>query len=144
MALTAPGYLFERPDVDLLRMHPVDGEATVISAYINGMGGDPMVDYRFDVRGRTYTGSGTGGELGNGDVLRLPAGAKVRIQYAAADPSLSCTCDAPSADDSRMPDRQDGGFNPVGGLLIVPLLGITLFEMVRGIARRRLRVSVAL
>jgi hypothetical protein len=143
VALTAPVYLFERPDVDFLRVHPVDAEATVISAYIDGMGGAPMVDYRFDVHGRTYTGSGTGGELGNGDVLRLPAGAKVRIQYAAADPSLSCTCYARSAADSQMPARQDGGFNPVGGLLILPLLGMTIFEITNGIGRRRLRGALA-
>ena len=86
-----------------LRSHPVRATAKVTDVYIDGFGGDPTVDYRFEVDGNSYTGSGTGGELGNGDVLRLNPGEHVAVEYAAGHPSASCTCDAARADDWRMP-----------------------------------------
>jgi hypothetical protein len=103
------------------RRDPVNALATVTNVYINGFGGDPTLDYRFDVDGQTYTGSGTGGELGNGNVLELKPGSAVAIQYAASDPAISCTCDARTADDWRLPTT---ALNRPALLLFVPLLGM--------------------
>jgi hypothetical protein len=75
--------------------HPVRANATVTAVYINGLGGDPGVDYRYVVAGNTYTGSGDG-KLGNEPLLRLHPGDPVAIEYAARAPSESCTCDAAS------------------------------------------------
>jgi hypothetical protein len=111
---------FLAPNVQLLRDNPVSASATVTDSYIDGFGGDPTVDYRFDVSNKTYTGSGTGGELGNGDVMTLKAGQTVNIQYALNDPTLSCTCKASTADDWRLPHGRS--FNPVTLLFAFPFL----------------------
>src|ERR1700694_5670905 len=73
--------------------HPVRTEATVKAIYINGLGGDPGVDYRYRVAGRAFTGSGDG-KLGHEPLLALHPGDLVAIEYAADAPSKSCTCDA--------------------------------------------------
>jgi hypothetical protein len=73
--------------------HPVRTEATITSVYINGLGGDPRVDYRYRVADRLYTGSGDG-KLGDEPLLNLHPGDRVAIEYAANAPSESCTCDA--------------------------------------------------
>jgi len=73
--------------------HPVRIEATVTESYINGLGGDPRVDYKYRVAGRLYTGSGDG-KLGHESLLDLHPGDPVAIEYAAEVPSESCTCDA--------------------------------------------------
>ncbi|HYM15600.1 MAG TPA: hypothetical protein VEZ14_08570 [Dehalococcoidia bacterium] len=124
--------LLHGPGPDALRREPVNAQASVTDTYIDGFGGDPMVDYRFEVNGKTYEGSGTGGELGNGDVLRLHAGDYVAIQYAATDPSLSCTCDARNASSWRLPPG--GGLDPADLMLFLPLVGVIAWEL-----RTRLR-----
>jgi hypothetical protein len=111
--------LLHGPGPAALRKQPVDARATVTDVYINGFGGDPTVAYAFDVEGATYKGSGTGGELGNGDVQKLGVGDSVSIQYAATDPSLSCTCDARNADSWRLP--RGGGIDPYDLFLFAPL-----------------------
>lgn len=85
-----------------LAAHPVRGIATVTDQFIDGVGGDPSVDYRYTVRGRTYTGYGTG-ELGGENPNTLHRGDPIRIAYAAAAPSQSCTCDPKrSADTTQL------------------------------------------
>jgi hypothetical protein len=135
LAVAAPFSLFHGPANEELRQHPVNARATVTDVYVNGFGGDPTVDYQFTVDGQTYIGSGTGGELGNGNVLELKPGSTVAIQYAAFDPSLSCTCDARTADDWRLPTT---AFNAPALLEFVPLLGMTAWEIQRRIGRKRL------
>jgi hypothetical protein len=135
LALAGPLILFHGPANDELRQHPINARAIVTNVYINGFGGDPTVDYQFDVDGHRYIGSGTGGELGNGNVLDLTFGSSVAIQYAASDPSLSCTCDARTADDWRLPAT---AFNAPALLNFVPLLGMTVWETLRRIHRKRL------
>jgi hypothetical protein len=76
---------------DALRAHPVATEGTVTDVYINGFGGDPMVDYRYTVGGQTFTGSGNA-ELNQGGALAQKNGDIVEIKYAAAKPWVSCTC----------------------------------------------------
>jgi hypothetical protein len=73
--------------------HPVRANAAVTQVYINGIGGDPRVDYMYRVRGRAFVGSGDG-TLGHEDLLSLHPGDAVAIEYAADVPSESCTCDA--------------------------------------------------
>ncbi len=75
-----------------LAADPVRAYATVTDQFIDGFGGDPSVDYRYTVHGRTYTGYGAG-ELGGEDPNRLSRGDPILIEYAAAAPSESCTCD---------------------------------------------------
>lgn len=75
--------------------HPIRADARVTAVYINGLGGDPGVDYRYVAAGKVYAGSGDG-KLGNEPLLRLRPGDPVAIEYAARDPSESCTCDAAS------------------------------------------------
>lgn len=120
MALVFPTEGFNSSHASLLRDHPVALRAAATDAYIDGFGGDPTVDYQFSVNGHTYTGSGTGGELGNGDVQRLNPGDAVSINYAADDPNVSCTCDARTAPDWRMPHGPY--LNPWALLLLVPLI----------------------
>jgi hypothetical protein len=118
-----------------LRQHPVRTTAEVTDVYIDGFGGDPTVDYRFQVDGNSYTGSGTGGELGNGDVLRLKPGEPVTVEYTAGDPSASCTCDAARADDWRMPHFTPAALRiGVGSVLLLGLVGLAV-GAVRGILR---------
>lgn len=38
--------------------HPVRAEGTVTASITNGLGGDPAVEYRYTVAGRTYRGEG--------------------------------------------------------------------------------------
>jgi hypothetical protein len=133
-ALTGSVGLWHGAGPAAIRDHPVNARATVTDAYIDGFGGDPTVDYTFEVNGVAYTGSGTGGDLGNGDVLGLRPGDLVAIQYAATDPSLSCTCDAPSAPSWRLP--RGGGVDPINMALTLPLIGVAAFK-VAGRARRR-------
>jgi hypothetical protein len=73
--------------------HPVRTNAVVTQVYINGIGGDPAVDYSYRVNGRVFAGSGDG-RLGDEDLLSLHPGDPVAIEYAADAPSESCTCDA--------------------------------------------------
>jgi hypothetical protein len=73
--------------------HPVRAEGTVTASIINGLGGDPAVEYRYTVAGRTYKGEGNG-ELGNQRPEFMRPGDPVAIEYAADAPSESCTCDA--------------------------------------------------
>lgn len=73
--------------------HPVRTQATVTQVYINGLGGDPAVDYEYSGAGRTFTGSGNG-KLGNEPLLSLHPGDRVAVEYAAGAPAESCTCDA--------------------------------------------------
>jgi len=75
--------------------HPVRTEATVTDVYINGLGGDAAVDYRYQAAGHIYSGSGNG-QLGHEELLSLRPGDRVAIEYAARVPSESCTCDAAS------------------------------------------------
>jgi hypothetical protein len=77
---------------DALRANPVATEATVTDVYINGFGGDPAVDYRYKVGQQTFTGSGNA-QLDQGGALALKDGDNIHIRYAAAKPSVSCTCD---------------------------------------------------
>lgn len=93
---------------------PVRATATVTSVYINGFGGDPTVDYRYTVAGRTHHGSGRG-ELGHEDVLSLDPGDRVAINYARYAPSHSCTC--------KPGDEPHGTATAAGSLLLVlPML----------------------
>jgi len=73
--------------------HPMRTRASVTSVFINGLGGDPAVDYRYEVNGRTYRGWGTG-ELGQEPLLDLQPGDHVAIEYSSRSPGISCTCDA--------------------------------------------------
>jgi hypothetical protein len=95
--------------------HPVRANATVTAVYINGLGGDPRVDYRYVVAGNTNTGSGDG-KLGNEPLLRLHPGDPVAIEYAGQAPSESCTCDAAS----------EAPPSPTMAALIAALLGLPL------------------
>jgi uncharacterized RDD family membrane protein YckC len=82
--------------------HPVRTTAAVTDVYINGLGGDPGLDYRYRVSGRTYTGSGDG-SLGGVTPTDMKAGDPVAIEYAANAPSESCTCDAVRDQPSSVP-----------------------------------------
>ena len=73
--------------------HPVRAEGTVTANIINGFGGDPALQYRYTVAGRTYKGEGKG-ELGHQSPESMRHGDPVAIEYAANAPSESCTCDA--------------------------------------------------
>jgi hypothetical protein len=75
-----------------LAQHPIPATATVTDHFIDGFGGDPNVDYRYTVQGRTYTGYGIGG-LGGRFALDLHVGDPVAIVYARDSPGASCTCD---------------------------------------------------
>jgi hypothetical protein len=125
---------FEAPNVDQLRAHPVRTLAAVTETYIEGFGGDPTVAYTYTVGGDTYHGTGTGGELDNGDVLRLVPSDRVNIEYAATDPGLSCTCDARTAADWRMP--HGNGLNIVSLGLLVPLIGMVVYGLKTRHAKR--------
>jgi hypothetical protein len=81
-----------------LAAHPVRAYATVTDQFIDGFGGDPSVDYRYAVHGQTYIGYGTG-ELGGEDPTTLHRGDPILIEYAAAAPSQSCTCNAKGSAD---------------------------------------------
>ena len=116
------------------RRNPVRTTAHVTQAYIDGFGGDPTIDYQFSVNGRTYYGSGTGGQLGNGDVLRLSPGSSVAIEYSALDPTLSCTCSVQSGDDWRLP--WDGSRNWWGTVLVLPLLALGAYILRRKLFRK--------
>jgi hypothetical protein len=83
-----------------LGKHPIRTTARARSIGINGLGGDPYVDYAYTVNGKTYTGWGTA-QLGHEDVLGLEPGDLVAIEYEATAPSQSCTCDAREERDSR-------------------------------------------
>lgn len=72
---------------------PVRTEGTVSAKVINGFGGDPAVQYRYTIAGRTYKGEGNG-ELGHQNPESMRPGDLVAIEYAADSPSESCTCDA--------------------------------------------------
>ncbi|HEV7677397.1 MAG TPA: hypothetical protein VGQ42_02385 [Candidatus Dormibacteraeota bacterium] len=123
------------PAVRELRRHPVRTTAEVTGVLVDGFGGEPTVDYGFQVDGHSYTGSGTGGELGNGDVLHLKPGEPVAVEYAAGHPSASCTCDAARADDWRMPYSTPAALGiGVESVLLLGLFGLAVVA-VRGILR---------
>ena len=94
--------------------HPVRAEAVVTARVINGLGGDPAIEYRYTVEGRTYKGEGNG-ELGH-EGPEAARGTRVAIEYAATDPSESCTCDA----ESKRPESMASALI-VGGVLCLPL-----------------------
>jgi hypothetical protein len=107
--------------------HPVRAQATVTQAYINGPGGDPGVDYEYRARGHMFTGSGTG-KLGHEDLASLRPGDTVAIEYAAGQPSQSCTCDATGEAPPSVPSS----------VLIAAVLTIPLALLVgRGVPRWR-------
>lgn len=97
--------------------HPVRARATVTDTYINGLGGDPGVDYRYSVAGREYSGSA---------LSDLRTGARVAIEYAAGDPGKSCICDA--AHDAPQATSSTG--------VLAGLLSLPLFILVGRRARR--------
>jgi hypothetical protein len=70
---------------------PVRVQGTVTDTFINGFGGDPAVDYRYSVAGRSYRGWGTGGS-GYPDLLSLKPGDGIQVFYARGAPSKSCAC----------------------------------------------------
>ena len=108
--------------------HPVRTEATVTERYINGLGGDPGVSYRYRVADHEYTGSGNG-QLGPEPVSDLRPGDPVAIEYAAGDPGESCTCDA-----ARDAPESTGSAAVLAGVLSLPLVIL--------LARRVRRVSL--
>jgi hypothetical protein len=109
--------------------HPVRTEATVTSLYINGLGGDPGVEYKYSVGGHSFTGSGDG-RLG-GESMPLQRGEKVAIEYAASQPSESCTCDAAQ----QAPPSTETSILTAAGLTL-PLL-VLVGRTVPGLARTR-------
>ena len=127
--------LLHGPGPDALREEPVDANARVTDVYVDGFGGDPTVAYEFEVDGQAYNGSGTGGQLGNGDVLKLSVGDPVAIQYAARDPSLSCTCNARTADYWRLP--RGGGLDPEDLFSFVPIGAIAVWYASRWMRHKR-------
>jgi hypothetical protein len=110
-----------------LAHHPVSATATVTDQFIDGFGGDPNVDYRYTVNGRTYTGYGTAA-LGPKPALDLNPGDDVIIVYARDEPGASCTCD-PS-------DVANPAYPAMDAVFATPLVAMTFFAVRR---RRRLR-----
>ena len=110
--------------------HPVRADGIVTASIINDwFGGDPAVEYRYTVAGRTYKGEGNG-ELGHQRPEFMRAGDPVAIEYAADAPSESCTCDAVA--------KQPGSAAAnviAAALLCVPLC----FLLIRQRIRRRTR-----
>jgi hypothetical protein len=92
---------------------------TVSQTVIDGFGGDPAIDYRYTVAGRTYSGHGKG-ELGGEHPLALHPGDKVAIEYSAREPSASCTCNA------RSDFRRNLPVNVALTLLLLLPLGLVL------------------
>jgi hypothetical protein len=107
--------------------HPVRAEGIATASIINGFGGDPAVEYRYTVAGRTYQGQGNG-ELGHQRPEFMRPGDPVAIEYAADAPSESCTCDAVA----KQPGSTAG--NAIAAVLLCAPLCILLIR--RG-ARRR-------
>jgi len=73
--------------------HPIRTKATVSAVYMGGFTPDPSYDYSYQVQGVEYTGSGDS-NLGVVPVTDLRPGDQVTVEYAAAAPSESCSCDA--------------------------------------------------
>jgi hypothetical protein len=98
-----------------LAKHPVRAEATITQAYINGLGGDPGFDYEYRVGGRMFSGSAGGSHQ---------TGETVPIEYAATEPSQSCSCnaahDAPGSVASAI---------WLAGFLTLPLVGMLLWRV---------------
>lgn len=99
-----------------LAQHPVSGTAVVVDSFINGFGGDPAVDYSYNVDGHSYRGWGEN-VPGSHDLLSVKPGTVIPIQYAADHPDQSCTCDAANESHGW------SGAIP-GALAIVPLLAV--------------------
>jgi hypothetical protein len=112
---------------------PVRVEAQVSDVYINGLGGDPGVHYRYRVGGRQYSGFGDGA-LGQENLLALHPGDPVAIEYARDQPSQSCTCNATSGEPGSTPVSIALAF-----VLIAPLGALSI----RSIGRRRRRITRA-
>jgi hypothetical protein len=110
--------------------HPVRTEATVTSFYINGPGGDPGVEYEYSVNGHLFRGSGDG-RLG-GEPMPLQRGYKVAVEYAAGQPSESCTCDAVREE----PPSIQASFLTAAGLTF-PLLVLVLRSAPRLVRTRQ-------
>ena len=110
--------------------HPVRTEATVRQSYINGLGGDPGVEYEYMVDGRVFTGSGDG-RLG-GEPMPLKKGAKIAIEYAAGQPSESCTCDASR---EEPPSVEASSLTAAG--LTLPLLVLVSWRVPRLVRSRQ-------
>jgi hypothetical protein len=113
-----------------LAQHPIPATATVTDHFIDGFGGDPNVNYRYSVKGRTYNGYGTGA-LGGTYALDLHVGDPVPIVYARDSPGASCTCD-PSG-------RSGRAYLPLDAVFMAPLFAL-IFGTVR---RRRVRHRLA-
>jgi hypothetical protein len=113
-----------------LSRDPVVTKAVVTDSFINGMGGDPAVDYRYVVNSRTYTGWGTGDGVDHPDLLSVRKGAAIEIRYARSVPSQFCFCE-PSSESAT-----------VGGYLFSALLVLPLpLLIIRYLSRRRRRGS---
>jgi hypothetical protein len=80
-----------------LASHPVPASAVVTDSFINGLGGEPAVNYTYSVNGKVYRGWGDY-VPGGGDLLSVRPGTTIPIQYALDDPANSCTCDAAHED----------------------------------------------
>lgn len=111
---------------------PIRADAQVVAVYINGLGGDPGVDYRYRVGDREYLGSGDGA-LGQEDLLSLRPGDKVAIEYSGIKPSESCTCNA---------RRHEPPPLPVAIMFALTLVAPLAFLSLRSATRRRRRTMV--
>jgi hypothetical protein len=108
---------------------PVPAMATVIRV-TRGLDDEPSFDYRYRVAGHAYTGGDSGKLIG--EVPSDPhRGDKVEIQYAATDPSQSCTCHA-----SRSAFRNTTAMALLAALLALPL-ALLIFREARRAPRRR-------
>jgi hypothetical protein len=109
--------------------HPVPAMATV-TRVTHGIEGDPSFDYRYRVEGRVYTGGDSGDLIGEApsDVRR---GDRIEIEYAAGEPSESCTCHA-----ERSAFRNTAAMAVLAALLALPL-AFLIFRLRRESPRRR-------
>ena len=112
-----------------LAQSPVTAQARVTDSFIDGLGGDPAVNYEYWVDGTRYVGWGTQDDR-HRDLLSLQAGTTVTIRYARTIPSVSCMC-IPSE------ERGDAVAYAMGAALMAPL-PILLF---RKRQRRRRRAT---
>lgn len=69
--------------------HPATTTATVTGAFVNGIGGDPAVDYRFAVAGHPYSGYAVAGTDYHGELRK---GDRITVTYEVGDPAKSCLC----------------------------------------------------
>ena len=98
-----------RAGVAAIREHPVVATGIVIEPEIDGFGGDPAVAYHYTVGGRTYEGYDIASPA-TGDALRLTAGDRIPIQYAATMPEVSCV--------AQSTDCPNSVFDPYFGVFV--------------------------